>query len=163
LLQVFYIAYTAISIVALYHGGIGYHLEDLGTAQVQTILKLLLAVQITYALCMSLLKISICLLYAQIFTQKWVKISVYILMGLSAAWALMTILIGVLICKPISAQWDPLSGTCGDQNAGLAAVSGVELVIDAFIILLPLPVVWSLRIATPTKVATTALFGLGIM
>jgi hypothetical protein len=141
LVQIFYVAYTAISIVSLYRGGIGYHVGDLGTAQIQTILKLLLAVQITYALCMSLLEISICLLYAQIFTQLWVKIGVYTLMGLSAAWALMTILIGVLICKPISALWDPLSGTCGDQNAGLAAVSGIELVIDALIILLPLPVV----------------------
>ncbi|KAK2589500.1 hypothetical protein QQS21_012821 [Conoideocrella luteorostrata] len=161
--EVVYIIYTVISFVSLLKGGVGHHVEQLGPGRIQLILKLLIVIQITYAVCMALLKVSICLLYVRIFPQRWIKICSYGIILLSASWALYTILLGLLICRPIAALWEPKSGTCGDENAGYSSVSAVELVIDVFIILLPLPVVWRLNMTTVSKIATTSLFCLGLI
>ncbi|KAJ3499467.1 hypothetical protein NLG97_g308 [Lecanicillium saksenae] len=160
--EIFYIIYTAVSFVSLIQGGVGHHLEDLEKGQVTLIFKLLTVIQITYAVCMALLKTSVCLLYIHIFPHTWIKACSYGIIVLSACWALFTTLLGLLICRPIAALWDPTKGTCGNEQAGYSSVSGIELVIDIFIILLPLPVVWRLNTSTTSKIAMSSLFGLGL-
>ncbi len=53
----------------------------------------------------------------------------------------MTILIGLLVCRPIEKNWDPTAvGTCGDQIAAYTAVSIYNVVVDVVMCLMPIPV-----------------------
>ncbi|KAL9105598.1 MAG: hypothetical protein Q9227_009256 [Pyrenula ochraceoflavens] len=76
----------------------------------------------------------------------------------------MTILIGLLICRPISKFWNAEEdGTCGNQNDGFAAVSAVDIFVDLLIIFLPIPHILRLNMATSKKVGLTAIFLLGLV
>ncbi|RAL17381.1 putative integral membrane protein (Pth11) [Aspergillus homomorphus CBS 101889] len=64
-----------------------------------------------------------------------------------------------LACKPIAKQWDTsLPGTCIDT---VASYYGTSLGLDIVIIALPLPVLWSLQLRRPQKIALIVIFALG--
>lgn len=76
----------------------------------------------------------------------------------------MTILIGLLICRPISKLWNAQeTGTCGNQNDGFAAVSAVDIFVDLLIIFLPIPQIMKLNMATSHKIGVAAIFLLGLV
>lgn len=102
---------------------------------------------------------------AHIFPPKKFRIAAFTVLALSVSWATMTILIGFLICRPLSYNWDITvpGGHCGNQNAAFSAVSGIDIVIDVMIAVLPLPSVWRLHVPTATKLALSGLFGLGLL
>ena len=67
------------------------------------------------------------------------------------------------ICTPIEINWDKaIDGSCGDISAFLLSTAVINAVLDLLIVLLPLPVVWKLQMATQKKAAITATFGLGL-
>lgn len=88
-----------------------------------------------------------------------------VLMGFSFAWAVMTILIGILICQPVRMNWDPSTpgGHCGNQNAGHSAVGVVDLVVDFLIFLLPIPTVLKLQFPIANKIGLLVIFSFGIL
>lgn len=76
----------------------------------------------------------------------------------------MTVLIGLLICRPAQKNWDPtVEGTCGNQIAGYTAVSVVNVIIDVLMLLLPLPMVYRLQTRPGYKVGLFAIFSVGIV
>src|ERR1700748_328158 len=111
-------------------------------------------VQTSYALGLGWVKCSICQILARIFFLTPYRIGAYIAMGLAISWSFMTILIGLLICSPISALWDPtIKGTrCGVMSAAFASVGIVDVIVDVIILLLPVPMVWQLQIPRANKV-----------
>lgn len=77
---------------------------------------------------------------------------------------IMTLLIGLLICRPIQKNWDPTAdGTCGDQIAGYTAVSIINVIVDVAMCLLPIPVIWGLQVKKPYKMALFGIFGIGVV
>ena len=82
----------------------------------------------------------------------------------SAAYFTALFLEALLICRPISASWDPkINGSCGDQVAAYLALEVCGLVIDIGIIFLPLPLIWRLTVDHKTKISTSIIFSLGIL
>lgn len=76
----------------------------------------------------------------------------------------MTLLIGLLVCRPIEKNWDPTAGgECGDQIAAYTAVSVVNVVVDVAMCLLPLPMIWGLHVKKPYKLALFGIFSIGIV
>lgn len=62
-------------------------------------------------------------------------------------WALMTILIGFCICRPLAYNWDMTipGGSCADQNAAYVAVGGVDIATDLSVLVLPIPMIRKLQ------------------
>ena len=56
-----------------------------------------------------------------------------------------------------------LPGVCGSNVEGVLATSAINLSVDLIIIILPMPMIWRLQMATRRKVAITITFGLGFM
>jgi hypothetical protein len=72
--------------------------------------------------------------------------------------------IGVfLVCIPLQAFWDPqVDGRCFPSQSTLWYVSGVvHVVTDFAIIVMPLPIVWKLKLPRSQKIYLTGIFGLG--
>ncbi|KAL3253514.1 hypothetical protein ABHI18_009457 [Aspergillus niger] len=64
----------------------------------------------------------------------------------------------VAVLKNIS-----LEGSCGDAVTAELAAAVINMVLDIIAVLLPIPIIWKLQMATEKKVAVTATFGLGLV
>ncbi|KAL0932859.1 uncharacterized protein CTRU02_211822 [Colletotrichum truncatum] len=162
---ILFYAFVVIQFMMQFLGGAGHHVVLLQPWHIEKLMKFGYASQVVYALSLGSLKISICWMLQRIFFVKPFKIAAWATMGLSTAWMLMTILIGLLICRPIAMQWDPTipGGVCGDQVTAFAAVGVVDLIVDVIIFALPIPMVLKLQISKAHRVALMSIFGAGIL
>ncbi|CZR70297.1 uncharacterized protein PAC_20199 [Phialocephala subalpina] len=152
--------------VAVVDGGYGHHMVDLTPGQIQFTLKLTLLTQFWFAAGVGLVKCSICQMLARIFSVvPSFGIAAYTIMGICVGWAVMTCLIGLLICQPIAMNWDPTipGGHCGKENIAFAIVGVVDLATDLAILILPLPEIKGLQIPLANKIALLCIFGLGTL
>ncbi|KAL1594622.1 hypothetical protein SLS60_010383 [Paraconiothyrium brasiliense] len=160
--------YAAGNIVFSYNG-LGVQAASLIAAgrsyQLQNQLKLLIANQVTYAIALGLVKSSLILSLVRIFhVSKTFRIVAYLTMTLCICWALQTILIAFLICRPISYNWDQVNqtGTCGDLTAAYVSIGIVDVITDIIIFIIPLPLISKLKMRRSTRFATMGLFALGV-
>lgn len=109
-------------------------------------------------------KLSILHLYTTIFRGPTFKRFCYILMALSVAYMLMTILVDFLICNPVALNWDDfVQGHCGNQRMAYLFTGIINLLIDVGIVVLPMPLVWKLQMPVAKRVGVSAMFGLGAL
>lgn len=88
----------------------------------------------------------------------------YSLMVLNFCWMMQTILTGLLLCHPITLNWNPSGrGSCGNQTVAFSAVSIVDIVTDILIISLPAKMLWGLGLKRAYKVAIACMFGAGLV
>ncbi|KAL4745344.1 hypothetical protein BDW72DRAFT_211488 [Aspergillus terricola var. indicus] len=166
----FSIGLQCISITGVFQAGIGYdHVSVImadprwGTKPVITMSKLIIPLQFLWVLSLSCTKISILLLYLRIFPVQWLVVSSYVTMSVIVAWAIATILAGCLICRPFAYNWDKTirGGYCGDQVTSFTITGIINLVTDVVVLVLPMPSLSKLQMATYKKVTLIAVFGLG--
>ncbi|KAL2150090.1 hypothetical protein VTH82DRAFT_7766 [Thermothelomyces myriococcoides] len=126
--------------------------------------QLLLAVQILWAVSLSLSKISILILYAKIFSVPafiWAAriTTVFIIM-----WALTTSIMGLTICQPFAFNWDPTipGGHCGNQVLSYKITGVLNLVTDIVVLLLPMPYLYGLNLALYKKLVLMVTFAVGL-
>ena len=85
-------------------------------------------------------------------------------MGFVSAFGVAVIIGDVLTCRPLSKAWDRLQpGVCENAMQSLIALSSFNMATDLIIILLPMPMVWRLQMATRKKIELTITFALGFM
>lgn len=117
-----------------------------------------------YALAVGLVKISITVLLMRIFVSQRIKLAGGFIIGLSVLWTILTILVGLLLCKPITQNWEPTpDGTCGNQYVGFGIVAAIDIFNEICLIILPIPSVWKLHLPQRYRIALAGVFGTGIM
>lgn len=131
-----------------------------GTDSFQTALSL----QYTYATCITLVKISILLFYRGIFNLRlpWFKYCWYTNISLVAAYFIAICFRISFQCKPISLLWS-LESTCSIKYVEIMVFGSLNAAIDLSILLLPIPMVWQLKMARRQKSTVTGIFGLGLL
>ena len=89
----------------------------------------------------------------------------YVVHGINAAFGAAIVLGACLICHPISFFWDQSipGGYCGDQKSLDLLIGIFNLLLDVTVVVLPMPVLWSLQIPMRKKAVLSGMFGLGIM
>ncbi|KAJ8131472.1 hypothetical protein O1611_g2156 [Lasiodiplodia mahajangana] len=155
------------SIVTATYGGVGHHISEIVTLApqvLQPMLKTVLIGQITWALANTGVKISIIDFYITLFgtNRKFRQVS-YSLMVAVGVYCLLVILIAFLLCQPLAFNWDTTipGGHCGNRNSAFLTSGILNLILDVSVIILPLPMLWNLHMATHRKVALTLLFSVG--
>lgn len=131
-------------------------------------MKVLFALQMTYHLAHLTLKTSILLLYKRIFTfisqpfiYAWHAVLAYVI-----CCAITGLIVSPTQCKPIQYSWEQPLGTNGSCVDLIAAElgSGVTLMAaDVMILVLPMPMLWSLHVKWARKIQLCALFGIGFL
>ncbi|KAK4202968.1 hypothetical protein QBC40DRAFT_195205 [Triangularia verruculosa] len=113
-------------------------------------------------LCFS--KISILLLYIHLFTFKWARLAGQILLGVVIITHLFMALATFTACIPLNSYWDfsVEKKYCHAQSVWWSN-TGMHMVTDFLIFLLPMPVVWSIRLPRRQKLALSAVFGFGFL
>ncbi|KAI5860523.1 hypothetical protein GGS23DRAFT_227310 [Durotheca rogersii] len=146
--------------------GVGRHFQDVlvhEPALLQRFLKVFMAEQALWAGANTCVKFSISALYMAIFPNKRFAYICYGAMAISAANLIMNILKIFLICKPVHYIWDQSipGGSCGQQRTATIISGIVNLVIDTFIVALPMPMLLGLQLLLPRKLGVAGMFSLG--
>ena len=70
----------------------------------------------------------------------------------------------IFICVPVQKQYNPkLPGHCLPSGVGGSVTGIFNVITDLYILILPLPLVWSLQMKLYSKLRLMALFGLGAL
>ncbi|KAM3509122.1 hypothetical protein MY11210_006461 [Beauveria gryllotalpidicola] len=146
-------------------GGAGNHLPQLtGGDYLTRFSQATLAAEVLYALALGCTKMSITWMIKRIFFESchtWIP---YCLMAVNFCWMIQNILTGVLLCRPITLNWDPDGrGYCGNQKVAFSAVSIVDIITDILIISLPVKMLWGLQMRRTYKIAVACMFGAGLV
>ena len=120
---------------------------------------------ILYPLLMIFAKASILLLYHRIFRPSNKVIwAIYATLALVIGYNVSVMFAAVWECTPRKKSWDiTATGTCIDI-LGLAIAGGTfNVFTDLVILILPMPMVWNLRLPLRQKIAVTGIFATGAL
>lgn len=166
----FTVVYQGVAISSVLVGGVGIHVQDIenrfGIKDGSTLfLKHLIAIQVLWALSLSLCRISIIHLFSKIFlVQSFIVVAraTYVLVVL---WALAAILSAFLICQPFAFNWDRSieGGTCGNAMISWITTGVLNMVSDLILLIMPMPYLLGLELSWRKRLLLAATFGVGIL
>jgi hypothetical protein len=91
---------------------------------------------------------------------KWARI----IGGLIIAWNVGDVIGGFLICRPLARNWDfTVPGTCGSQPKYYFAMGMINIITDVFLLALPMPYLYRLKMPMRKKLMAAAMLSVGIM
>jgi hypothetical protein len=109
--------------------------------------KSLIISEVLWSLCGCLIRVSGCCFLRRIFFSFYPLSYILItILWLCIAHGVASVLEPCLICRPLAAQWNPLSGgLCGNQMASFTAIEVTGLALDLAILASPVPGLCSLH------------------
>ena len=148
----------------VYSNGVGRHLGTVPPAQVEAAALNLVILQSMASLTIALPKLSFLGLYLRILVEKSHRRAVWIVAAIVSASAIATFFVSIFRCSPTSRAWIAKSvGTCINISSLLIYRSISNLVTDAIILVLPIPMIRKLQIDCGQKVKLFLMLALGSM
>ncbi|KAI0835423.1 hypothetical protein F5Y06DRAFT_134740 [Hypoxylon sp. FL0890] len=157
----------AVAIAAVKQGAIGYHvgyLAETNPGAITLLYKYMFALCVWYCATIGLSKLAICIMYRRLFPQRSVFIVLCVTAGILVGTPIATIIAGFAACRPFSANWAPpdvQAAQCIDKEELFVWSTFPHIVTDVILLILPLPIIWGLRIKTKLKAALTVIFLIG--
>jgi hypothetical protein len=117
---------------------------------------------------MAFIKLSIAVFLLRIAVQRRYELILKISMAIVAVWTAGVFFFDVFQCNPVQFQWDYTiqGGTCvsGDSlvSAGYA-LSVLSVLSDWLYALLPIPMLWNVKMNLHTKIVVVIVLSLGIL
>jgi hypothetical protein len=109
-----------------------------------------------------LTKASIILLYLRIFIQKTFRIICWAMLSIIVAYMIATTAAAIFQCTPIPRAWDKtIPGTCINITQNWFANAGFSIATDVIILLMPMPIIYSLNLQINQKLGLMFIFALG--
>jgi hypothetical protein len=105
------------------------------------------------------------LLYMDLFRTDTVRYRVLVVTSsVIVAYLVSCILVICLLCQPIQFNWDVTltHGKCGNEVAIEYFSAAFNMVLDLWVVYLPLPTIWTLQLSPQKKWILTASFSLGL-
>ncbi|KAL8678144.1 MAG: hypothetical protein Q9186_005476 [Xanthomendoza sp. 1 TL-2023] len=150
------------NIISVAAGGAGLSKHQLSSGELRIYWKSMFAIIITWPIAQSCTKISILLFYIHLFPTKPFRVAAYSLIVVVTLWMIQQVLASLLLCQPISYNWDAsLNGHCGNVAANCLAGAAVNTFTDILILILPMPTIWHLHVPLRNKIILSLIFGLG--
>ncbi|PYH31614.1 uncharacterized protein BO87DRAFT_442259 [Aspergillus neoniger CBS 115656] len=147
-------ALALMAVVATVNGGVGIPLTQ----------AIASGLSITSVLKATCFRLAILDLYINTFPVQTFCIAAYVLEGIIVLYLIGSIATTLRLCRPLAYYWNPsLEGSCGNALTAELAAAVINMILDIIAVILPVPVIWKLQMATEKKVAVTATFGLGLV
>lgn len=121
-------------------------------------------VQITYCIAITLVKISILLLYRSIFPWQHFIYATYVVGACAVAWGIACTLVSIFSCIPVQAFWNTTitDARCIDTRSFYLGNCIPNIVIDIMILSLPMYEIYKLQMMQlKTKIVVACMFALG--
>ncbi|KAG4434422.1 hypothetical protein IFR05_010088 [Cadophora sp. M221] len=144
------------------HGG-GNHAWEVTKENMVGFQQALYADTITYGPAAWFTKTTLLLIFVRVFSPfRKTVVFIYIFIGLMLMYYLPVMVIKIRICNPIAALWIPdLPAVCLDRVTLFYCDTIMSALTDVVILLLPIPLVWSLHMPLKKKLRIAALLGAG--
>ena len=110
-------------------------------------------------------KISLTLLYQRIFILRWFNICCWILIALFSGYAISTGLVNIWLTIPINAYWDisVRPKRVVNETELFKANAYFNIITDFALLVLPLSVLWRLKMSGARKVGLSIVFAIGVL
>ncbi|KAF2150296.1 hypothetical protein K461DRAFT_269771 [Myriangium duriaei CBS 260.36] len=148
-------AINILGLIVIDYGGVGHHLIAVFAKdqdEVRIWAQCLYSLSMLYICAVTIPKLSILVFFSRIFVEQYQIITTYILMGLLMTWAIGGGLAGVFICTPIEFFWNKqIEGTCVNIKHYYSYGGVPNIIVDFFMLILPLPMVWSFQASMKVK------------
>ncbi|KAK4031538.1 hypothetical protein C8A01DRAFT_21259 [Parachaetomium inaequale] len=158
--------YLAICWIAVERGGIGYPIVQVAPPEQLLIRKLFFAAWLVQAYANSFVRLSILDFFVSVFSSsKGFCRVVYGFEAASVAYLVACTITWLATCQPFQYNWElgpDVPRHCGNLPMKFLLSAVFNLVLDLCILVLPMPVLWTLRLNTRKKIAISVVFGLGI-
>ncbi|MCJ1266488.1 hypothetical protein MMC22_006373 [Lobaria immixta] len=156
---------TSCIISSVFAGGFGVHLKDVPPNELATYLKLFYPGKLLWGPANSCVKLSILDLYTKIFPNPVFRRMCYFTIALTICYFLSFLLGVFLLCRPVSYGWDKSipEGSCANENLAYLLFGITNLIIDALVLILPMPMLWRLHLPLSKKIGLAGMFGLGLL
>lgn len=121
------------------------------------------ATTIIYVPMVFTVKLALLAVMLRIFAPDKTKVLViWISLGLILTYYVIALFLKVFFCHPISTYWTgSSSGSCMDQQKVIIADSAISIVSDLWILVLPVPMLWSLHMPRVKKLRVIGMLGAG--
>lgn len=135
---------------------------DISKETAEKFLQTAYAATIFYAPMTLAIKLSLLTLIARIFSPYKRRVQgIYGLGVLLILYYMISLALKIRICWPIAAYWKGDHSKCLNQSTVITADSIISTVTDAIILLLPLPLTWSLQLPTTKKLRVGGMLAVG--
>lgn len=113
----------------------------------------------------TLIKLAILILYLRTFTTRLLRRAVWIVGAVVIADAMGIFVSVCTFCTPIAHFWDPrgVQGHCVNEVIATTLYSLTLVVTDLIIYVMPMPIIWKLRMTTSRKIETILVFMVGLV
>jgi hypothetical protein len=109
-----------------------------------------------------LVKLSLLTIIARVFSPyKKTVYGIYVFDGLLISYYVSALVVKIRICWPIAAYWEGDASKCLDQAAVIVADSIISLISDLVMLVLPLPLTWSLQLPRKKKLKVAGMLSVG--
>ncbi|KAF2653332.1 hypothetical protein K491DRAFT_634041, partial [Lophiostoma macrostomum CBS 122681] len=144
-------------------GGAGRHMVALAftgeTDKIVTRFKIDKAEQYIYMASVTFPKLAILTLYMRIFSTRVYRNLAYGTGAVIVATCVAGMISSSVICRPFAYNWNKgIPGTCGDVKASYRYIGIPGIITDVVMVVLPLPALYRLQVATHMKIGLLATF-----
>ncbi|VUC26044.1 unnamed protein product [Clonostachys rosea] len=125
--------------------------------------QLIIPGQLLWAAANTCVKVSILSLYTILFPVKRFCYLCYITIAVTLCYLVSVIVEAFALCSPVEFNWDKNipDGNCEHQSVAFLAAAITNLLIDAFIVALPMPMLFGLRMSLQKRLSIAGMFSLG--
>ncbi|KAH8656277.1 hypothetical protein BGZ61DRAFT_466937 [Ilyonectria robusta] len=142
--------------------GFGTHVAFLTEEQIRAYLKIFYISVVFYNVAMGAIKTTFLLQYYRVFARPMVRnviIGAGVVIG---GWSTSQIFLAIFACTPVSAFWTG-EGTCIDNLPAWYVNATGNIITDLIVLILPLPVIKNLNLASRQKIILLGVFCLGFL
>ena len=162
------IAGTASAIITIFgtvKHGLGQHIWTLRPEEITMMLKSFYVMAILYFTQVALLKLCLVFFYIRVFPSKNVQHLLWGTVAFVVAWGFTFIIAGLFQCRPVHffwEHWDGLhEGYCVDINAITNTHAAISIILDFWILGIPLWQLWGLKMHWKKKIGVGLMFCVG--
>lgn len=143
--------------------GLGKHEENVPILELEAGLKCLFILLYFACFAIQLPKLSVLFFYAKVFTMqsKPFRIAIWTIGATIIGWLISMIVTITVMCTPVAKTWEGplLSGHCVNQSLFILFGEGItNVVLDAAILLVPMPFLWNLKTSRTRILRLTCVF-----
>ena len=119
--------------------------------------------QLLWAAANTCVKLSILSLYTILFPKKHFQYLCHGTIAVTLCYFASVIVEAFALCTPVEFNWDKSipGGSCEHQSAAFLGAAITNLLVDAFIVALPMPMLLGLRMTLQKRLAIAGMFSLG--
>lgn len=115
-----------------------------------------------YMLTMGLVKLSIVALYIRLSVSPVFRFVAYSLITFITVNTIINVLVILFPCNPVQKAWDrDIPGKCLPLLTFIIASAAINIATDIAVVVLPIQMLWTIRIPLRQKISLYILFGLG--